>query len=596
MLNIYKKAKYDFEYKVARNAKNDPKSFYKYARSKTSVKETVGPILQSDVLITDDSSMCLLFNEYFSSVFTKEGTLGELPEVESRLDQDSIFSLDINQDIIRSKLKKLKPNKSPGVDQYPSNFLKELAEVICFPLETLFRNSLLSGEVPLCWKQSNISPIFKSGSRKQWCNYRPVSLTSHIGKIFEIIVKEKITAYLNEQNIIGPSQHGFRNKRSCLSNLLSFFNDVYNWVDQGEPVDVIYLDFKKAFDKVPHKRLLLKLHAYGIRGDIFRWVKNWLLNRKQRVVINGAATAWLDVVSGVPQGSVLGPLLFIIYINDLDSDLINKMLKFADDAKLYGRVSTMTQVDSIREDLKKLFDWSKKWGMTFNADKYKVMHFGYSNKDCNYEIDNQLLESVREEKDLGIIVSDSLKVSPQCIKAVKNANRVLGAIKRTIDNRSKDVIIDLYKALVRPHLEYAMCAWRPHYVKDIKLLEGVQRRATKLISELSGLSYNERLKKVNLTTLETRRVRGDLIEVYKIFHGLTDLNSNDFFILSKNELRGHQFKLFKPRVFSDIGKYSFVNRIVDKWNSLPVDVVSAGSLNIFKNKIDLCIRNVWGLI
>ena len=313
-----------------------------------------------------------------------------------------------------------------------------------------------------------------------------------------------------------------------MSNLLSFFNNVCNWVDKGEPVDVIYLDFKKAFDKVPHKRLLLKLYAYGVRGDIFRWIKNWLLNRKQRVVINGQSSGWVDVLSGVPQGSVLGPLLFIIYINDFEEGLFNKILKFADDAKLLGRVSTQDQINVMRSDLNKLFEWSSKWGMTFNTNKFKVMHIGRTNQCVNYEINHQVLEDVEEERDLGVLVSRNLKVSPQCIKVVKSANKILGCIKRTMHARTVSVIVPLIKGLIRPHLEYCVSAWRPHYVKDIQLLEGVQRRATKLITEFKGLSYYERLNKCKLTTLETRRLRGDLIETFKIFKGMSDVKLDDF--------------------------------------------------------------------
>ena len=228
-------------------------------------------------------------------------------------------------------------------------------------------------------------------------------------------------------------------------------------------------------------------------------------------------------------------------------------------------------------------------------DKCKVMHFGRDNPNTEYVLGSKALKIVKEERDLGVIVSHDLKVANQCAVAVKAANRTLGLIKRTFTSRSKDVIVRLYKSLVRPHLEYCMSVWRPHYRKDIDLLEGVQRRALKLISGFNVLSYEERLSAVHLTSLETRRIRGDLIEVYKIMHGFTDLNPENFFTFSTSGLRGHGFKLFKPRVRTDVGRFSFSYRVVELWNSLNVEVVDAVSVNSFKNKIDSVIEFGWGL-
>jgi len=235
------------------------------------------------------------------------------------------------------------------------------------------------------------------------------------------------------------------------------------------------------------------------------------------------------VLSGVPQGSVLGPSLFIIYINDIDSSVLNRLSKFADDTKLYSCVSSQSQIESLRNDLASLFKWSMDWQMLFNLDKCKVMHFGRSNIKADYRMGGKVLEVVTEERDLGIIVQNDLKVSQQCAKAVKTANRVLGMISRTFVTRSKDVVLQLYKSLVRPHLEYCIQAWRPHLHKDINLLEKVQRRATKLVDSLRNCSYENRLEELKLTTLETRRLGGDLIQVFKMFKGFDDVDVHDFF-------------------------------------------------------------------
>jgi hypothetical protein len=224
-------------------------------------------------------------------------------------------------------------------------------------------------------------------------------------------------------------------------------------------------------------------------------------------VLNDHMSEWCDVVSGVPQGSVLGPLLFLVFINDIDHAVSNKLLKFADDTKVVGRVSSAHDVSMLRTDLHNLYSWSEDWLMLFNVDKCKVMHLGSNNPKCQYILGGQFLQEVTEEKDLGVIISNDLKVGSQCARATLTANRILGMISRTFTCKNRETILLLYKSLVRPHLEYCIQAWRPHLQKDINLLEKVQRRATRMIENFSKLSYQERLSRLKLTTLETGRLR-----------------------------------------------------------------------------------------
>jgi len=259
-------------------------------------------------------------------------------------------------------------------------------------------------------------------------------------------------------------------------------------------------------------------------------------------------------------------------------------------------VSSQEDVNVLREDLKGLFKWSVDWIMLFNLEKCKVVHFGKNNPKEVYSFGGITLKPVQYELDLGIIVQSDLKVSKQCAKVVKTANRVLGMINRTFIFKTKETILQLYKSLVRPHLEYSVQAWSPHLKKDIFLLEKVQRRATKMIGSLRRHSYEERLSILKLTTLETRRLRGDLIEVFKIMHNLYDVNYRNFFTLANNNLRGHSLKLSKQSVKLDCGKYFFTNRIIDEWNLLTEDIVSCNTVNSFKNKIDHHLRFSRGFI
>ena len=246
----------------------------------------------------------------------------------------------------------------------------------------------------------------------------------------------------------------------------------------------------------------------------------------------------------------------MIFINDLDEGILNKLFKFADDTKLVGEAGSNTEIESLRTDLMKLFDWSNKWQMKFNVEKCKVMHVGYKNAEVEYKLDGKALATVSEEKDLGVIISQDLKVSTQCGVAAKKGYQILGLINRTFACKTKSIILNLYKTLVRPHLDYCIQAWRPHYQKDIEVLEKVQRRATRMIVECKGFSYEDRLRMVELTTLETRRLRADLIEVYKMLTGKDNVNEDLFFervyktdgaSCNAHATRGHSLKLCKRR-------------------------------------------------
>jgi ribonuclease P/MRP protein subunit RPP40 len=542
----YRKAKRIFEERIADNVKSNPKGFYAYVRSKTTLKEVVGPLRDKDRrLLMEHGEMCNELNTFFASVFTKENLEESLPPVITKDTEDTCGMRYITTEVIYKKLKQLKVGKAAGIDGIATKVLIECAEELCKPFQILYNRSLKDGIVPKEWKLANVSALYKKGSKELAGNYIPVSLTSHVGKVMESVIKDVMVEYLMKNELINASQHGFVKGKSCLTNHLEFFEKVTEWVDNGEPVDVTYLDFQKAFDKVPHKRLLHKVKDMGIEGDLLCWLQDWLKDRKQRVCLAGECSEWAEVTSGVPQGSVLGPLLFLIYINDIDEGITNKLLKFADDTKLFGKVGTMEDIGRLREDLVKLVTWSKEWLMLFNVDKCKVMHVGHNNPKAEYKMEEGVLQRICEEMDLGIIVQDNLKCAGQCAKVVKTANRVMGMIKRTFGNFSRNIIVKLYKSLIRPRLQYAIQAWRPHLKKDIDLIESVQRRVTRLVVGSKGKGYEDRLQMLGLKTLETRRIRGDLIEVFKILRGIDNVDERLFFSKAISNTRGHDLKLYK---------------------------------------------------
>lgn len=594
-----KKAKKKYEKKLAKNIKSNPKAFFKYANSKRKVRDRVGPLVDEDGnTISDDTTTANILNNFFSSVFTQE-TLNNLPDPKFIFQgnhDEWLRDVDITPETISKRLKALKPDKAPGVDQMYPVILQQMAGVIVKPLTAIFKRSLETSNVPEDWHKANVTPIYKKGNRGVPENYRPVSLTCICSKIFETIVRDAIVDHLKAFNLIKDSQHGFVAGRSCLTNLLVFLEKVTNYVDKGYPVDVIYLDFSKAFDRVPHQRLLKKLSAHGIGGKVASWIETWLTGRKQRVCVNGVSSEWADVMSGVPQGSVLGPTLFIIYINDIDDGLASDILKFADDTKIIKKVATIEEAYTLQEDLHKLHEWSTEWQMLFNTGKCKVMHFGNKNMHYDYFMGQDLLETTEEEKDLGVYINHKLTPSTHIASIVKTSNQILGMIYRTYEDKSKENITNLYKSLVRPHLDYCSQAWRPYLQQDIDNIEKVQKRATRMISNLSGKDYSTRLKETQLMSLETRRLRADLIEVYKIICEKDDISPDIFFqIRNSRTTRGHNKTIFKQRYNLLLRRYSFSQRTIDEWNNLPANAVNAQTINQFKNKIDPLLRKRGGL-
>ena len=587
-----------FESKIADKIKTDSKKFYAYVNSKRICKEKIGPLKNEEGKLEHNPLiLATILNQYFASVFTREILIENdlYREEDDDINFITLNDIDITRTKVVKALQELKRNKSGGIDSINSTLLIECKTGVTSPLEQLFSASINLEKIPDEWRLANVTPIFKKGSKKEPGNYRPVSLTSHVCKVLEKIIKEDIVNFLEQNNRILESQHGFRNKRSCLTNLLEFTENLLESVDEKDPVDVFFLDLQKAFDKVPHNKLIYKVHKIGIRGKVLNWIQNWLKGRKQRVVLDGEKSDWAEVTSGVPQGSVLGPLLFIIYINDLDENIRNRFWKFADDSKMLEKVKTSEDINIIKKDLEEIINWSDRWQMPFNIQKCKVMHIGKSNPKIDYEIKGEKIQEVTQETDLGIEIKNNLKVDAQCIKASKKGNQILGLIARTFECKDKRIILKLYKSLVRPQLDYCIQAWRPHLHKDIDILEKVQKRATRMIEGFKGLGYEIRLKKLHLTTLETRRARADLIEVYKIIRGLEGLRSEDFFEMKhERNTRGHMYKIFKKSFRTNFGKYSFGNRVIEEWNLLPAGVVSADNINKFKNMLDHHLEQVRG--
>lgn len=577
----------DFERELVAKLKDDSKAFWRYSSSRLKTKCGVGDLKNEEGIVvssSDDKAHAL--NTFFSGVFTVEPP-EDPPELIGVPQCPALEDVDITTEAVARKLASLKPLSAPGPDSILPRVLRESADSLAVPLQILFRKSVDSGCVPLDWKSGDVVPIFKSGSRQSPANYRPVSLTSIPSKVLESFVRDCLLQHMSESELLHPAQHGFLPKRSCCTQLLEVMEEWTLAIETGQSLDVSYLDFRKAFDSVPHKRLLGKLKAYGVRGKLLNWIEAFLTGRRQRVLVQGARSAWCPVVSGIPQGSVLGPTLFTLFVNDLPHHVKSSVKMFADDTKIYCCIPDPLAISPLQLDLDALARWSDTWLLRFNALKCKVMHIGSRNPGLRYSLEGIVLDEVVVEKDLGIIVDSQLKFHEQTAAVVSKASQMLAVVRRSFANLDTFTLPLLFKTLVRPFLEYGNVIWGPFSKGDQKKVERVQRRATRLVKEIKHLPYSERLRILKLPSMYFRRRRGDMVATYQLLHGGMSVRAEEFVTRSTSGVtRGHEWKLCKPRARTAARRNVFSTRIINDWNALPTEVVTASSVDLFKARLD----------
>ena len=444
-----------FEQNLVREMGRNPKPFWRYANSRLKTRSRVENLKDSEgSIVSEGDAKAKLLNQFFCSVFTIED-VDHQPALPREYTGPLLDSVDVSVHDVERRLAGLNQYSAPGPDGMHPRLLKETAAALSVHVTNLCQHSLNTACLPHDWKLGEIVPIHKKGSKQLASNYRPISLTSVLCKLLESIVRDVIMEHVMLYGLMHDSQHGFRRRRSCSSQLLATLDDWTSALERGDQIDSAYLDFSKAFDSVPHRRLLNKLQMYGIGGSLLRWVEHFLIGRQQRVVVDGSRSSWAPVTSGVPQGSVLGPLLFVLFVNDLP-DVVHCSVKlFADDTKLYCLGSGEIGRQQLQHDLDALVDWSDLWQLPFNEAKCKMLHIGSTNPEHTYRMRGVELEWLHVERDLVVHIDSDLKFRKQAAEAVSKASRMLAVIRRSFRHIDWFTLPLLFKSLVRPHLCFA---------------------------------------------------------------------------------------------------------------------------------------------
>ena len=452
----------------------------------------------------------------------------------------------------------------------------------------LYQRSINEQQLPMLWKTAHVIPVCKGKESKfDVSNYRPISLTSIFCKIMETVIRTSIFEHCKTNNILINEQHGFLPDHSTTTNLLEFINDISTTLDINGNIDAVCIDFAKAFDTVCHSKLLLKLEHYGIRGKVLGWIKNFLYNRSIKVLVNNTFSNKLPVPSSVPQGSVLAPILFILYINDIKDAIENCQFKlYADDLTIYRFIRNNNDVSLLQQDLHNILNWTNKWQLKINIEKCKVLHFGKNNLKHTYNINNNPITTSDCEKILGCLIDTNLTFKQHIFGIVKKAKNMCNQLLHTFYFCDRSVLVNLYKTYVRPSLEYASIIFSPHHLYLIDVLENVQKHFTKRLPGLKTVSYVDRLSFCKLESLELRRIYNDLIFMYKIMHNTVAVKLENCIIPADSHItRGNVLKLKKIRCNLNVRKFFFVFRTIDLWNKLHNDVVLARNVNIFITKL-----------
>ena len=577
------------------------RSTWKFIRTISKPSTSIPDLIVDDRKVYSDPDKASALNLHFSRCFNYS--------VPPLFPADTVSLSVSNDDLICSPegicniIKSWNCKSSSGPDNIPITLLKPVAHSISTPLSLLFNNSISSCSLPFEWKLADIIPIPKARNFDSVTNYRPISLLSVISKILEKHLSYILVDHLESNKLLSDSQWGFRENRSACNALLEITHFWLTCLNNGKEVIVVFFDFKKAFDSVPHVTLLDSLTSMGVNNHLISWLRCYLSNRSQQVIVNGSSSPPAEVVSGVPQGSILGPILFIIYINGITKVNLSawsKLTLFADDMSLsYARIVTSSSdITPLQNDIDSIYSWSSSHHLSFNKDKCKYMIFSKKKSSPLLThppvllLGNTSLERVHQYKYLGVTITDDLKWESHINIVCGKARRIIGMLYRNLYfHSSPEFLLHMYKSLVRPHLEYCSIIWDPHVVFLRNRLMEVEKFALQMCLKHWSLPYSDLILLSNIMPLETRRLRSKLHLLYKIMYKLSFMPENIFTLSSyhKSDCLNHSLSLIPYSGSTNYYLSSVVPHMIFLWNSLQFDPSKCDSFNHFKVLLDLYI-------
>ena len=612
LLDSHQRERYNEEEKAINNMKTNPKYFFTHAKKHLKTKSTIGPFKMDEQLITLPKEISeKLLNQYSSSFSQPDvnksiGNPREFFTVSEDPNMVQLTDINFTEDMIATEIGNIKSDSAPGPDHFPVILLQKCAAEFSKPLHLIWRHSLDTGDIAPLLKQGVICPILKANSQR--ClpkSYRPVSLTSHLIKVFERVMRISIIKFLVDNDLLPKNQHGFISGRSTLSQLLHQIEQLIRAWEEGKSTDTIYLDFAKAFDKVDHNILCHKIKRLGITGKVGVWINEFLTGRSQQVTANGALSEPAPVISGVPQGTVLGPILFIIMIDDLDCELTHSVAsKYADDTRVTAVISEPDDAANFQIELQnKIYPWGPANNMLLNGEKFEHLHVGKNlNRLKSSYLDpaGNTIEEKEHIKDLGVTIANDLTWSKQIKEVVSKARVMTGWVLRTFATRDRDPMIIMWNTQVRSIMDYCSPLWAPDPkdLGNIDLLENTQRSFTRSINGMEGLDYAQRLRKLHMYSVQRRHERYKIIYLYKIKEGLVPNVSNTHGLqFHPNERHGcvcnvPKFPLYNNKAAKARNR-SFALTASQLWNSLPKATrdIAGVSVDTFKRKLDSMLKH-----
>ena len=581
---------------------NNQKDFWKLVKTLTKSSGTVTTIpplinpIDSNIEVEDKRKADVL-NRYFADISTINDSNVEIPDFPSRTDQ-TITNFNISQDEVVDVLNSLKLNKATGLDAISHQMLKNTANSVSLPLSILFNMALEHSIFPSVWKKARVIPLYKKGDMHQPCNYRPISLLSKVSKVFERIIHKHLHNYMLDNHLLYPLQSGFLPNNSTVYQLLEIYHNICINRENKKNTCFVFCDVSKAFDKVWHAGLLTKLQAYGISGQIFSLLKNYLSDRKQLVFVNSSCSDYLETTAGVPQGSVLGPFLFLIFINDIVDNLVSVARLFADDTSMSASSSEKHEIENtLNDDLNTLKEWSHNWLVTFNPSKTEVLYFSANNANDHIELqfDGTVLNNVNDHKHLGITFMSNGKWTSHITNICNYVYKQLNVLRKLKYVLSRLTLSKIYNTFILPRLEYACEVWDGLSTYDCNKLEKVQLEAARIVTGLPLYASRESLyAETGWEPLFERRKRRKLNLFYKIHNNLvpgflSDIVSPFRRNNDRNLRNSRDYVVPRFRLSSTLN--SFFPSSIKLWDDLTYELRHNCTQNQFKYALK-CMREV----